>query len=248
MMGGQSQIENAAPPAHVAVIMDGNGRWAAERGMPRVMGHRRGVEAVRRAVEAASDLGVKYLTLYSFSTENWKRPQSEVRDLMGLLRQFVETDLKRLKDKGVRVRIIGDRSSLSKDLVEIVERSEAETRSNDALNLTIAFNYGGRDEIIRAAQALAARAASGCLDPQNITQSVFSAALDTHDLPDPDLVIRTSGEKRISNFLIWQAAYAEFVFLDIYWPDFERKHLAASLSEYADRDRRYGGAPATAAG
>ncbi len=226
---------------HVAIIMDGNGRWAKSRELPRSAGHRAGVDAARRAVEAARDLGIECLTLYSFSTENWRRPAGEIRDLMGLLREFIGEDLPTLKENGVRVEIIGDEQNLDRDLRLLVSRAHRETRQNNKFLLQIAFNYGGRDEIVRAAKAIAKQAATGALDPDAIDEGVFAQRLDTAGAPDPDLVIRTSGEKRISNFLLWQAAYAEYIFLDVLWPDFSEKSLAEALAEYHRRDRRYGG-------
>ncbi|GAB4521890.1 MAG: isoprenyl transferase [Amphiplicatus sp.] len=231
----------AGPPLHVAIIMDGNGRWAAARGLPRAEGHRAGVEAARRAVEAARDLGVGALTLYSFSTENWRRPAGEIRDLMNLLRQFIFQDLPTLKKEGVRVRVIGDRASLDQELRLLVARAESDTAGNERFLLQIAFNYGGRDEIARAARAIAKDAAAGALKPDEVTETAFAARLDTAGAPDPDLVIRTSGEKRISNFLLWQAAYAEYVFLDVLWPDFDHAHFARALEEFRGRERRFGG-------
>ena len=225
---------------HVAIIMDGNGRWAKARGLPRVAGHREGVAAARRAIETAKELGLTHLTLYSFSTENWRRPQSEVQHLMDLMRSFIETDLQRLKEENIRVRIIGDKTTLPADIFKLVERAERETAHNDGYFLQIAFNYGGRDELVRAAQALAQDVAAGDLKPEDIDESCLSAALDTDNMPDPDLVIRTSGEQRISNFLLWQAAYAEFVFLDENWPDFNRDVFFKAVAAFHDRERRYG--------
>lgn len=245
---GQSAPQNASPrdtgPVHVAVIMDGNGRWATARNLPRAEGHRAGVAAAKRAVEAARDLGLTHLTLYSFSTENWRRPAGEIRDLMGLLRQFIMDDLPTLKREGVKVKIIGDRKNLSRELKLLVSRAESETRQNSRFNLQIAFNYGGRDEVVRAAQAVARAAAARELDPEDIDEAVFSGFLDTAGTPDPDLIIRTSGEKRISNFLLWQAAYAEYVFLDVLWPDFNHEWFAAAIEEYKGRERRFGGSGA----
>lgn len=228
-------------PHHVAIIMDGNGRWAKARGLERTDGHREGVEAARRAVQGARDLGIKVLTLYSFSTENWRRPAGEVRDLMGLLKQFIMADLPRLKEEGVRVRILGDRANLTSDIKLLVNRAEKETKDNSAYTLQIAFNYGGRDEMARAARAAVKAAEKGTLKADELTEEVFGSFLDTADLPDPDLVIRTSGEKRTSNFLIWQAAYAEYVFMDVLWPDFNADVLAEAIVEYNTRERRYGG-------
>ncbi len=228
-------------PAHVAIIMDGNGRWAQMRGLPRQEGHRRGLEALRAAVRNAGDLGVRILTLYSFSTENWRRPATEVSFLLGLLKRFVEKDLGELHAAGVRVRIIGGRDDLSPDLRRLVEHAETLTRDNTAMTLVVAFNYGARDEIVRATRRLAADAAAGRIDPAAIDEAMLGARLDTADLPDPELVIRTSGETRISNFLLWQAAYAEFVFLPVLWPDFDRAAFEEALAEYGRRERRFGG-------
>lgn len=228
-------------PLHVAIIMDGNGRWAKARGLPRTEGHRAGVEAARKAVEAARDLGLKYLTLYSFSTENWRRPAGEVRDLMGLLSQFIVDDLPRLKKENVRVRILGDKEKLTPEIKALVNRAEADTIKNDGFFLQIAFNYGGRDEIIRAVRAAAEAVKKGEIKPEDVSIDSFSNYLDTKDVPDPDLVIRTSGEKRISNFLLWQAAYAEYIFLDVLWPDFSADVFASAVEEYCGRERRYGG-------
>ena len=239
------RLDQAAPsrfdrPRHVAVIMDGNGRWARARNRPRAFGHREGVEAVRRTVTAAGELGVEWLTLFGFSTENWERPRDEVAALLDLLRRFVDADLDRLEAEGVRVRIAGGREGLSSDLVEIITRAEERTAHNDTFNLVIAFNYGGRDEIARAARRLAVKVAAGELTPEAIDAAAFAAALDVPDAPEVDLLIRTSGEKRISNFLLFQAAYAEFVFTDVLWPDFDRAALERALSEYRARERRYG--------
>lgn len=240
--GNRTQpAEKPSGPNHVAIIMDGNGRWAAARGLARADGHRAGVEAAKRAVEAARDLGIVNLTLYSFSTENWRRPAGEIRDLLGLLRQFIMDDLPTLKREGVKVRIVGDKQSLDRDLKLLVTRAEKETGENTKFNLQIAFNYGGRDEILRAARNAARAAKAGELDPAELDESRFSKFLDTADIPDPDLVIRTSGEKRISNFLLWQAAYAEYVFLDVLWPDFSAEHFAQAIGEFQKRERRFGG-------
>lgn len=228
-------------PAHVAIIMDGNGRWAAAKGRPRAFGHRAGVEAVRRTVRAAGELGITHLTLFGFSTENWRRPREEVDALFDLLRRFVDADLDRLDREGVRVRIIGRRDNLGEDVREIVERAETKTAANTRFNLTVAFNYGSRDEIARAAGKLAEAASRGEIAPEDIDPARFESFLDTAGLPDPDLVVRTSGERRTSNFLLWQSAYAEFVFLDVLWPDFGRDHLQAAIEEFAGRERRFGG-------
>jgi len=237
-----SQRDAGVPnPTHVAIIMDGNGRWAQMRGLPRQEGHRRGLEALRRTVRNASDLGLSVLTLYSFSTENWRRPHAEVSFLMGLLKHFVEKDLAELSAANVRVRIIGSREDLAPELRRLVEHAETSTRANTGLVLVIAFNYGARDEIVRAARALAADAAAGRIDPAAIDEAALAGRLDTHDLPDPELVIRTSGETRISNFLLWQAAYAEFVFAPVMWPDFDRAAFEEALAQYRQRERRFGG-------
>lgn len=232
--------EPARTPAHVAIIMDGNGRWAASRGLPRALGHRQGVEAVRALIKGAAGLGLTHLTLFGFSTENWQRPQDEVNALFDLLRQFVGADLAGLAREGVRVRIIGSRDGLSDDLLEIVERAERDTRHNTRFHLTVAFNYGARDEIVRAVNALTARAAqTGKAEP--LDEAGFAAALDTQGLPDPDLIIRTSGEMRLSNFLLWQGAYSELVFVDVLWPDFTLEHLREAIAVFQSRERRFGG-------
>jgi undecaprenyl diphosphate synthase len=228
-------------PRHVAIIMDGNGRWAQARGLPRYEGHRRGVEAVRRAVRAASEIGVSFLTLYSFSTENWSRPPDEVSLLMGLLKRFIRNDLAELHANDVRVRVIGRRDGLADDIAALLNEAEELTRHNRGLTLAVAFNYGGRQEIAEAARRLAAMAAAGELDPDAIGVEHVARALPSCDIPDPDLIIRTSGEQRLSNFLLWQAAYAEFVFLPLHWPDFDRAAFESALDEYYTRDRRYGG-------
>jgi len=228
-------------PAHVAIIMDGNGRWARLRGLPRTAGHRAGVEALQNAVRAAGEMGIEWLTVYAFSSENWSRPKSEISDLMSLLRHFIRRDLAELHKNGVRVRVVGNREDLEPDIAAMLVEAESLTAQNEAMNLVVAFNYGGRDEIARAARAVAREAAEGRLDPASITPEVFAAHLDTHDIPDPDLVIRTSGEQRLSNFLLWQAAYSELVFIPCYWPDFSRDDLARAIEAFAARDRRFGG-------
>ncbi|MBZ6076917.1 isoprenyl transferase [Microvirga puerhi] len=233
-------------PAHVAIIMDGNGRWAAKRGLPRFEGHRRGVEAIRRAVRTARELGIRYLTVYSFSAENWRRPAQEVSDLMGLLKLFVRHDLADLHAHNVRVRIIGEREGLSSDIRPLLDEAEQLTRHNTGLTLVIAFNYGGRQEIVSAMRALARKVQDGLLDPEAIDTGLIEAHLDTAGIPDPDLVIRTSGEQRVSNFLTWQTAYSEFVFVPDYWPDFDETTFRAALEEYFKRDRRFGGLSARA--
>jgi undecaprenyl diphosphate synthase len=226
---------------HIAIIMDGNGRWAAERGLPRAEGHRQGVESVRRTVNAAQELGITHLTLFSFSSENWSRPRQEINDLFGLLRRFIRRDLADLHKNGVKIRVIGTRAGLERDLLRLIDDAIELTKDNTSLNLTIAFNYGARDEIARAARRIAEDVAKGELTPAEVTQERFATYLDTADLPDPDLLIRTSGELRLSNFLLWQVAYSEFVFVDCYWPDFSREQLEAALAEYQRRNRRFGG-------
>ncbi len=229
------------PPRHVAIIMDGNGRWAKERGLPRSEGHRRGVEALRRTVGAAGDLGIEILTIYSFSSENWSRPATEIIDLMGLLRRFIRNDLAELHRSNVRVRIIGERRNLEPEIARLLDEAEQLTRSNDGLLLVVAFNYGGRQEIARAAERIASLVASGAMQPGDITADVVARHLDAPDLPAPDLVIRTSGEQRLSNFLLWQSAYSELVFVATYWPDFDRTALDSAIAEYRRRERRFGG-------
>jgi undecaprenyl diphosphate synthase len=229
-------------PAHVGIIMDGNGRWAAQRSLPRLEGHRRGVDALRRTVRAAIDLGIRYLTIYSFSAENWTRPQLEVRGLMALLKLYISNDLADLHANDVRIRIIGDRAGLPTDIAPLLSDAEERTRHNRGLVLNVAFNYGGRQEILDATRSLAADVAAGNLDPAAITAELFESRLTTAGMPDPDLVIRTSGEQRLSNFLPWQSAYSEFVFLPVLWPDFDRADLEEALAEYARRERRFGGA------
>lgn len=239
-----SKAAVTAMPAHVAIIMDGNGRWATSRGLPRAEGHRRGVEALRRTVKACSDLGIKVLTIYSFSVENWSRPAQEIDDLMALVKRFVRDDLEDLHKNGVRIRVIGDRTGLDPEIATLIENAETLTSRNEKFALCVAFNYGSRQEIARAARRLAEESASGKLDPKTIDADLLQAQLDTAGTPDPDLVIRTSGEQRLSNFLLWQAAYAEFVFLPIYWPDFDREALVEAIEEFRRRERRFGGVQA----
>jgi len=228
------------PPVHVGIIMDGNGRWATARGLPRTAGHKQGAEAVRRTMEAALHLGIRYLSLFAFSSENWKRPAAEVIDLMGLLRLYLRNEVRYLCENGICLRVIGDRTRLAPDIVALIEDSERRTADNDELTVIIALSYGGRAEIVAAARRLAEMAAMGEIDPNDIDDDSLAAHLYTPGVPDPDLLIRTSGEKRISNFLIWQLAYTEFMFLDVLWPDFSRRDLEAAISEFHRRDRRYG--------
>lgn len=242
------QASEVSSPRHVAIIMDGNGRWAAERGLPRTEGHRRGVDALRRTVEAAPHLGITHLTLYSFSSENWTRPKQEINDLFGLMRRFVRRDLAELHKNGVKIRVIGTRAGLDADMLRMIDDAVELTKDNTALNLIIAFNYGARDEIARAARRIAEDVENGAIAATDVTPELFGSYLDTADLPDPDLLIRTSGELRLSNFLLWQLAYSEFVFVDVYWPDFTRETLEAAVAEYQRRHRRFGGTTTRSAG
>ena len=229
-----------APPRHVAIIMDGNGRWAQARGLPRIAGHRRGAEAVRRAVASARELGIPYLTLFGFSSENWKRPSSEIHDLMGLLRHYLRGELAELCRNGVRLKVIGQTGRLAPDIVSLIEQAEETTRDNSAVTLTIALSYGGRAEIVAAVRAIAAKVARGSLSVDALDEDCLARHLFTVDLPDPDLLIRTSGEQRISNFLLWQCAYSELFFTKTLWPDFSRSDLDQAIDEYCGRERRYG--------
>ncbi len=236
----------AAPPVHVAIIMDGNGRWAAARGLPRREGHRRGVEALRNIVKAADELGIRYLTIYSFSAENWSRPADEIEDLMGLLKRFVRNDLAELHKNDVRVRIIGDRANLKPDILALLAEAEELTKDNAGATLVVAFNYGAQQEIAEAARKLAEQVARGELRADQIDAARLAAHLHTKDIPDPDLIIRTSGEQRLSNFLLWQAAYSEFLFVPTHWPDFDKAALQAAVDEFRKRERRFGGLSAKA--
>jgi len=230
-----------AVPKHVAIIMDGNGRWASARGLPRGEGHRRGVEALRKTVRAAGEMGIRFLTIFSFSAENWSRPPSEIRDLMGLLRRFIRNDLAELHQNGVKVRIIGERGDLDPEIRRLLEEAEELTKGNDGLTLVVAFNYGARQEIARAAARIVAKIKDGAIDASALNADLIGQNLDAPDLPDPDLIIRTSGEQRLSNFLLWQAAYSELVFVPTYWPDFDRAALEGAIAEYHRRERRFGG-------
>ncbi len=229
-----------SPPVHVAIVMDGNGRWARARGLPRAAGHRQGAEALRRTIVGAGEIGIRYLTVFGFSSENWNRPVVEVQDLMGLMRHYLRSEIADLHAKGARLRVIGDRGRFDPDIVALITNAEELTRGNDRLNLTLAISYGGRDEIVGAARALAADAAAGRIDPAAIDAAALTKRLFTADIPDPDVVIRTSGEKRLSNFLLWQSAYAELVFVDKYWPDFGKADLEDAVHEFRRRERRYG--------
>ena len=228
-------------PDHVAIIMDGNGRWAAERGLPRREGHRHGVESVRNTVRTAIELKIGHLTLFSFSSENWSRPQAEIRELMSLLKRYIRRDLADLHKHDVKIRVIGERAGVEPEILRLIDEAMSLTSDNEGLRLTIAFNYGARNEIIRATRAIAERVKTGSLEPDAISERLFGAYLDTEGLPDPDLLIRTSGEMRMSNFLLWQCAYTELVFVDVYWPDFSREVFEAAIAQYHDRERRFGG-------
>jgi undecaprenyl diphosphate synthase len=243
-MTGVLQSSN---PRHVAIIMDGNGRWASARGLPRPAGHKVGVDAVRRAVRAASDMNIEYLTIYSFSTENWTRPKTEVMFLLELLRRFISQDVAELHSSGVKIQIIGDRSSLDAKLVRMIEDAERLTAGNEKLKLIVAFNYGSRQELAQAAKKIALQVQSGALDPSLITVDTVAQQLETVGIPDPDLLIRTGGEERISNFLLWQCAYAEFVFVPEFWPEFNAEIFQRAVAEYNARERRFGGLKAQTA-
>jgi undecaprenyl diphosphate synthase len=240
----QARIE-AERPAHVAIIMDGNGRWARSRGLPRSEGHRRGTEALRRAVTGAVELGLDYLTVFAFSTENWKRPAGEVDGLMGLLRRYLQSEIAEFHKNGVCLRVIGERGQLPGDVVLLIEDAESLTASNKGLTFIVALNYSGRQEFVVAARRLARAAVDGQLGPDRIDEDQVTEVLFTAGIPDPDLIIRTSGERRLSNFLLWQSAYSEFVFLDKYWPDFAKEDLEAAILEYQGRQRRYGAVEAS---
>jgi len=236
------QTDETVIPAHVAIIMDGNGRWAKARGLPRTAGHYQGAETVRRVVESCIENGVGFLTLFGFSSENWKRPASEVNDLMGLLRLYLRREISRLHENGVRLSVIGERSRLAPDIIKMIEEAERRTVDNTRLRLTVALSYGGRQDIVNAARSLAQQVKDGSLQVEDIDESKFGAHLSTADMPDPDLVIRTSGEMRISNFLLWQFAYTEMVFVDKHWPDFSASDFVAAIAEFQCRSRRYGAA------
>ena len=232
--------DSGAVPEHVAIIMDGNGRWAQARGLPRTAGHKRGAEAVKRTIRAAGELGIRYLTLFGFSSENWQRPESEIRDLMALLRFYLMNNINELAEEGVRLMVVGDRSRLPQDTVAMIDDAEARTQSNERLVLTIALSYGSRQELVSAARQLAEDARAGLINPDDITENVFADRLYTRGIPDPDLLIRTSGEQRVSNFLLWQLAYTELVFTETRWPDFGFSDLEQAICEFRRRERRYG--------
>ena len=242
--GVDPRTKGRSPAAarHVAIIMDGNGRWAKKRALPRTLGHRAGVNALKRTVEGAAELGLEWLTVFGFSTENWSRPATEVAELMSLLKNYVRSDLTRLEAEGARLRVIGRRADLAPDVLEVIEHAEDRTRHNDRFQLQVAFNYGGRADIADAAQRYARALASGAVKPEEAGEAAFSRYLSTADGPPPDLIVRTSGERRLSNFLLWEAAYAELVFQDVLWPDYGPEHLKAALDEFKSRERRYGGA------
>jgi len=240
-MSTQVKTRDTDGPNHVAIIMDGNGRWATQRGKPRLFGHQAGARRVREVVKACPDLGVKYVTIFAFSTENWKRTQSEVAGLMALFRRYIQREANYLHRMGVCVRFIGDRVALDKKLQALMDYLEDLTKDNDTTHLTIALNYGARDEVTRATQRMAVEVAEGKLKPEDVSSEVLASFLDTYVLPDPDLVIRTSGEARISNFLLWQSAYAEYEFIDTHWPDFTPEVFEAVVNRYGGRERRYGG-------
>lgn len=235
-----SDTSNLKIPQHVAIIMDGNGRWAQARGQSRTMGHREGVNAVQRTVEAAAELGIKYITLFGFSTENWKRPQEEVSELMGLLKMYLKSKTEEMHKNNVRLTVIGDRSMMDSEIVNLIEKAEKLTEKNTKLHVQVALSYSGRFDIVYAAKKLAAAAARGDITPADIDETVFSNALQTGGVPDPDLLIRTSGEERISNFLLWQCAYSEFFFTKTLWPDFSKQDMIDAVQSYSSRDRRFG--------
>lgn len=239
-LGHRLDAAAASLPRHIAIIMDGNGRWAKKRYMPRALGHREGAEAVRRTVTACAELGVPYLTLFAFSSENWKRPADEVDDLMWLLRSYLQREVNELNRQRVRIGFIGERDRLAPDLITLIENAELQTRNNDGLVFTIALNYGGQNDIVSAARRLAEEVAAGRLRPDQITPENFATHLMTLGLPDPDLIIRTSGEQRLSNFMLWQSAYSELVFIDTLWPDFSRESLEQAIDLFNRRERRFG--------
>ena len=254
-MGGYETRESAADPPpssgaaglQVAIVMDGNGRWAKARGLPRALGHRAGVSALRRTVEGAAALGIERLTVFGFSTENWRRPPREVSELMGLLKAYFLSDIDRLEREGVKVRIVGRRTGLDADILDIVQRAESRTAANSGFHLQVAFNYGGQADIVDAARAFAEDVRRGAVRADDLSEAVFESYLSTAPAPAPDVIIRTSGERRLSNFLLWESAYAELVFQEVYWPDYGPEHLKAALAEFYSRDRRYGAVPDAAA-
>ena len=234
-------IKELKIPEHVAIIMDGNGRWAKDRHMPRTYGHAKGAKVLEQTLEDCDDLGIKYLTVYAFSTENWSRPLQEVQVIMNLFRDYLVSAVDKCMRNNVRCMVIGDRTRLSEDIIESINNLEEKTRDNTGITFIVAINYGGRDDITRAVRKIAAGAADGSLKPENITDGTITASLDTAGIPDPDLLIRTSGEQRLSNFLMWQLAYTEFYFADVHWPDFNKDELIKAIEKYSARDRRFGG-------
>ncbi len=240
MVRAVQSSEGSSPPAHVAIIMDGNGRWAKSRGLPRIFGHRRGAEVARQVLRCADELGVSYLTLYSFSSENWRRPPPEVEDLMGLLRVYLRSEVADLHRTGVRVRMIGDRTRMPSDIIDLVEHAETLTAANTGITMVLALSYGSRDELAKAVRQIAREAADGGIRPEDIDEDAIAQRLYTRDIPDPDLVIRTGREKRLSNFLLWQAAYSELIFTDVLWPDFTARDLEDAIGEFHKRERRFG--------
>ncbi len=240
MEAAQSRSGTARVPTHVAIIMDGNGRWAKSRRLPRTAGHRQGADAVKRCARAAGELGISYLTLFGFSSENWKRPAGEVEDLMGLLRRYLRSEIVELRENGVRIRVIGERGDLPPDIVALIENAEFQTKDNSDLNLTVALSYGGRKELTSAVREISRAVAAGTLDADDIGEDTLERHLATAGMPDPDLLIRTSGEQRLSNFLLWQLAYTELVFMDVLWPDFGKVQLEHAVSVFQQRERRYG--------
>ncbi len=241
-LNGKQHSDSDLPvPRHVAIIMDGNGRWAKARGLPRVAGHKRGVETVRQVVRDAAELGIEYLTLFSFSSENWQRPADEVNELMGLLKRFIRRDLASLHEQGVRVRVIGGRDNLDNEIIELISKAQSLTENNEGITLIVAFNYGSKQEIAEAVRKVAEAVQVGELSPEQITPETFNSYLYTAEFPEPDLLIRTSGEQRLSNFLLWQCAYTEFVFVTQPWPDFSKDLLVSAIEEFHNRNRRFGG-------
>ena len=240
MTAAQPKLIDENKPVHVAIIMDGNGRWAKARALGRLEGHQKGVEAVRETVQAVWDMGISYLTLFAFSSENWTRPQKEVNHLMGLFRIYIRKELNELNDKGVRILVIGDRNKLPNDIRRLAENAEDVTKNNTRLTLTIALSYGSQVELKMAMQEIGKKIKAGIIAPEDIDQDMINNHLQTKDIPDPDLVIRTSGEKRLSNFLLWQSAYSELMFMDVLWPDFNKSHLETAIADYCSRERRYG--------
>jgi undecaprenyl diphosphate synthase len=239
-VGAPREGADGGPPLHVAIVMDGNGRWAKQRGLPRSLGHRAGVEALKRTVSAAPKLNIRWLTMFGFSTENWSRPAAEVAELMALPQRYFESDIGRLEREGVRVRVIGSREGLSRDLVRMIDDAQARTADNDVFHLNIAFNYGGQADLVAAARRFAEEVAQGLAEPADLDSRAFASRLATAGSPPPDVIIRPSGEQRLSNFLLWEAAYAELIFQDVLWPDYGAEHLKAALAAFAGRERRYG--------